>query len=321
MARLAWRRVATCSPQAVTLLRAAAIDGLHPRGWLTIELASLSPDESVAALEEVIADGLLSALPDVDAVSARNGTNTSTGRYWFVHGLIRDVLLDQIGPEQRRAFHRRAAELLAERRSGGDLVPAGDIARHYLLAAPSFGRGPAIKWLRAAAASAVRNSAYDRASSKLASALALISDDADDDETAAELLIERGRVLSTYIHQGEGRILLDRAIERARRSGRTDLAAIAALEIGGVLAMGDVSDPSIADVLSAALQGSGLRTLTYAPSCSPAWRSCATGTRLSLSGRQCAMKPTVWQQAPARPSGPGSASIGIGHATSTPTRS
>lgn len=257
LARLAWRRVATCSPQAVTLLRAAAIDGLHPRGWLTIELASLSPDESVAALEEVIADGLLSALPDVDAVSARNGTNTSTGRYWFVHGLIRDVLLDQIGPEQRRTFHRRAAELLAERRSGGDLVPAGDIARHYLLAAPSFGRGPAIKWLRAAAASAVRNSAYDRASSKLASALALISDDADDDETAAELLIERGRVLSTYIHQGEGRILLDRAIERARRSGRTDLAAIAALEIGGVLAMGDVSDPSIADVLSAALQELG----------------------------------------------------------------
>lgn len=111
--------------------------------------------------------------------------------------------------------------------------------------------------MRAAAASAVRNSAYDRASSKLASALALISDDADDDETAAELLIERGRVLSTYIHQGEGRILLDRAIERARRSGRTDLAAIAALEIGGVLAMGDVSDPSIADVLSAALQELG----------------------------------------------------------------
>ncbi|MEZ5372703.1 MAG: BTAD domain-containing putative transcriptional regulator [Microthrixaceae bacterium] len=247
VARLAWRRISNCSPQAVALLKAAAIDGLRPRGWLTVELSGLSPDEAADALSEVIADGLLRQVTDP-------GTS---GRYAFVHGLIRSVLLVEIGPEHRCALHRKAAELLVQRRSGGDLVRPGDIARHYLAAAPSVGRGPAIEWLTESATSAERNSAYDRASTELDAALGLVSGDADDDELAAELLIERGRVLSTYIHQGEGRKLLERAIERARRAGRADLVATAAMEVGGVLAMGDTTDPTVAELLEDALEGLG----------------------------------------------------------------
>ena len=137
--------------------------------------------------------------------------------------------------------------------AGGDVVGAGDIARHYLAAAPLVGRAPAIDWLRTSADSAVRNSAYERADAELAAALALVSDDADDDVLAAELLIERGRVWSTFVHEGDGRALLHSAITRARRAGRLDLAALAALHVGGVLPMGDASDPSIPALVTDAL--------------------------------------------------------------------
>lgn len=257
LARLAWRRISSCSAPAIALLRAAAIDGLRPKGWLMLELAALDPGDADAALSEVIADGLLRPMADVESTRFSGESAPATDRYQFVHGLIRTTLLGDIGPEHRRALHQRAAELLEQRRTAGDLVRPGDIARHYLAAAPSAGRGPAIAWLRESAASAVRNSAYERASSELTSALGLTSSDADDDELAAKLLIERGRVLSTYVHQGDGRALLELAIQRARRAGRADLAAVAALEVGGVLAMGDVTDPSIERVVTDALDHLG----------------------------------------------------------------
>lgn len=253
LARLARRRIARCSPEAVTMLQAAAITGARPRGWLTAALSGLDADAAASALGELLDDGLLIRLAKSQRMDDRSDPAAVSDRYWFVHGLIRRVMLEEVGPAKRQAMHRRAAELLADRRAGGDVVGAGDIARHYLAAAPLVGRAPAIDWLRTSADSAVRNSAYERADAELAAALALVSDDADDDVLAAELLIERGRVWSTFVHEGDGRALLYSAITRARRAGRLDLAALAALHVGGVLPMGDASDPSIPALVTDAL--------------------------------------------------------------------
>lgn len=253
LARLARRRIAKRSPEAIAVLQAAAVDGLRPRSWLTAELSGLDQDVASRALVELINDGLLVRLPEAHRLDGRGDPDAVSDRYWFVHGFLRNVLLDEIGPAKRQAMHLRAAELLVARKAGGDVVGAGDIARHFLRAAPLVGRAPAIEWLRASADSAIRNAAYERAEAELASALELVSNEAEDDELAAELLIERGRVWSTFVHEGDGRAMLDEAIARARRAGRSDLAALAALHVGGVLPMGDASDPSIATVVTDAL--------------------------------------------------------------------
>ncbi|MEZ5380300.1 MAG: BTAD domain-containing putative transcriptional regulator [Microthrixaceae bacterium] len=252
LSRVAWRRIARRSKEAIALLRAAAIDGLRPQGWLMVELSGLDHDVAAAALAEVLQDGLL--LPTTPDSEDEPGAND---RYWFTHGLLQRSLLEEIGPALCQAQHRRAAELMVARREAGNAIASGAIAAQFLKAAPLAGRGPAIDWLVRSADSSVGDSAYDRAMAELRHALSLVSDSSEDDELAAELLTQLGTITSTYVHEGDGRAVLIEAIGRARRAGRVDLVARAALQVGGVLPAGEAPDPIAEELIGGALAGLG----------------------------------------------------------------
>ena len=89
------------------MLQAAAVDGARPRGWLTAALSGLDADAAASALGELLDDGLLIRLAKSQRMDDRSDPAAVSDRYWFVHGLIRRVMLEEIGPAKRQAMHRR----------------------------------------------------------------------------------------------------------------------------------------------------------------------------------------------------------------------
>lgn len=91
-------KVAACSPPAEALLAAAAV--LGDRGQLAhlVALAGTDLDDPVAALDDVVAAGLLVVPPDEGTVQ-------------FAHPLVRAAVYHELTPGRRATLHRRAATI------------------------------------------------------------------------------------------------------------------------------------------------------------------------------------------------------------------
>ena len=108
------------------LLSAAAVIGRSFDFDTLREVSGRSEEETVAGLEEVMAQGLVAEAP---SASARQGPV-----YDFSHDKLRALVHDETSLARRRLVHRRVAETLEARarghREAGAL--AGTIAHHYL---------------------------------------------------------------------------------------------------------------------------------------------------------------------------------------------
>jgi DNA-binding CsgD family transcriptional regulator/tetratricopeptide (TPR) repeat protein/type II secretory pathway predicted ATPase ExeA len=124
----------------VALLERVFPLGEHARA--VARLASVCGDIDLAQLEAwPVALGL-------DASAVQDGFDrlvradllrpTPSGRYEFVHDLVRETLYDDLGPAERRRLHRVAAQSLLEQRSRGEPVDLVELARHLSLC--SLGR-------------------------------------------------------------------------------------------------------------------------------------------------------------------------------------
>jgi nucleoside-triphosphatase THEP1/tetratricopeptide (TPR) repeat protein len=227
------RRLAWLPPAATELLRVAALLGDELDPPLLAEIAG----EPLAAVASALA-------------AARAARVTRPDR--FAHPLVREVLHAQLGPADRLRWHARIGALLAGRCRAGAIGPAA-AARHLLAAAEVGGEaGPALEFARLAAADAVRRLGYEDAVRLLSAALALAGPDGD----RGELLCALGEAALATGDWDRARAAYAEATELARRAGRAELLAAAALGVAG--GRGgfeiDLRDPDRVAVLTEALQ-------------------------------------------------------------------
>jgi tetratricopeptide (TPR) repeat protein len=114
-------RLGRLSPLAVTLVTTAAVLGQACSFDVLADVADISEQEALAALDEVLHGSLLREAGD---------------NYQFAHDKIREVAYSEAGAARRRVFHRRALEVLQR-----DGAPAAELAHHALAASidePAF---------------------------------------------------------------------------------------------------------------------------------------------------------------------------------------
>jgi tetratricopeptide (TPR) repeat protein len=194
---------------------------------------------------------VLSAVVDVRPLDLRNQLDDATRagvvrdvgerRVAFAHAVVRRALQDELAPERATALHRRIGEALADRNHGGEGAPAAEIAHHLLVSADAATAGRAVRWARAAADHARRETAFENAVWFLTRAIDLLDrfpPDRDVEltaDTACELRLEAAEA-----HDRAGEFAArDRryleAADLAQKLGRADLFVRAALGYGGRL--------------------------------------------------------------------------------------
>jgi tetratricopeptide (TPR) repeat protein len=214
-----------------------------------LRLAALIGDELDPPLLAEVSGEPLAA---VAAALAAGRAARVAGHDRFAHPLVREVLDAQLGPADRSRWHARVGALLARRYEAGTVGPAA-AARHLLAAAELGGETePAVEFARLAAADAVRRAGYEDAVRLLSAALAL----ADPDRDRGELLCALGEAALAAGDPARARAAYAEATGLARRTGRAELLAAAALGLAG--GQGgfeiDLRDPDRVAVLTEALR-------------------------------------------------------------------
>lgn len=110
-------RLQGLSPQATDMLTAAAVIGRPCRFERLCQIATLSENEGLMALDQLLPGRLLSEMAD------------HNHRYQFAHDKIRDVAYTEAGDARRRIYHRRAFQALEQ-----DQAAAAELAHHALAA-------------------------------------------------------------------------------------------------------------------------------------------------------------------------------------------
>jgi tetratricopeptide (TPR) repeat protein len=185
-------------------LRAASVIGAQFRVSTLARVVGGSPSEVLELLDATVRAGLVAAAGD-------------SGRFAFVHALVRDTLSSEIAANERAQLHLLIAEAL-EQEYGEDAEPhLAEIAHHFLQAATAGGAPRAVEFAARAAERAIAQFAYDEAAQLYDRAI----------DVAAALPADDGR--SWELHHGlcealmragdieRSRAALQTAIEHARR--------------------------------------------------------------------------------------------------------
>jgi tetratricopeptide (TPR) repeat protein len=248
------RRLERLSAETGGVLQAAAV----------LDAGSLAVDSVLLAAVSGHAPGELAALLE-PAVDARLLLDDD-GRFRFPHALIAETLRARTGHVDRLSMHRRAGAALTARWRAG-IGSAADPAHHLVRAArlgglPSYATD-AVSLARQAAAEAMRRTAYEAAVAWLRECLelqrsVLLPDESNgppDGLDTAELLCELGDAHLAAGDMMSSRKVFHEAADVARRTGRPDLLARAALGVtGGTTSFEvDLTRPDRADLLEDAL--------------------------------------------------------------------
>jgi AAA ATPase domain len=203
-----------------------------------------------------------------DAVHAGLVRDATDERLAFAHAVVRRTLQEELPADRTAGLHRRIADVLAER---ADLSSPAEIAHHYLtaadtqLAAEAASGGAvggadaattaalAVRWGRAAADQARRETAFEGAVWFLDRVVAVHDRAGTDEPLACELRLELAEA-----HDRAGEFTArDRrhleAAELARAIDRTDLFTRAALGYGGRLPAAAPPNPTAQGLLEEAL--------------------------------------------------------------------
>jgi len=183
-------RLARLSPPAGTLVTAAAVLGQGCSFDVLAQVADISEQQALAALDEVLHGALL---------------REAGGTYQFAHDKIREVAYSEAGAARRQVFHRRALEVL--KREGAALA---ELAHHALAASIDE---PAFELSVAAGDAALRVLAAREALEHYTRALA-IAERRGWTKHFADLHIRFGKAFSSLAQWAEERRELEAAIER-----------------------------------------------------------------------------------------------------------
>ena len=197
---------------------------------LLVEVADLSPEELMTAAGEAISERLVTDLGD--------------GRYSFSHALVRDTLYDEASPAQRAALHERIGLALEEICGDEPEARLGELAHHFLSAAPRGDIARAIDYAERAGAQAMDQLAYEEAAELYERALEVLelSDEPDETRRCALLLALGGARMSAG-NFADSRQAYERAAASARALGDTDRLVGAAMGIALLSEAGVVDEP------------------------------------------------------------------------------
>lgn len=216
-------RVAGLDPSHRDLLRTAAVAGPSFELDLVAHAAGVAPEEALDGL-----DGLLS----VGLVTEATGAPAHPHRHRFAHDVVRRAVYEQLSEARRRTLHTRMADAVEELRAADLGGYSRALADHRAAGAAPWGDRRAVRWGWLAADHATENHEPSEAVRLHQGALDHVP--VDDHELRAEALTRLGLAQVRAGHPNGDRTLLDGAIQ-ARRCGRLDIAAEAAIGLGEVV--------------------------------------------------------------------------------------
>jgi tetratricopeptide (TPR) repeat protein len=204
------RRLDNLGPDALDVLRVAAIIGRDFDAKLLEQATELEEDRFLAALDEALAAGLI----DESA-----GTR---GAYSFSHALIRETLCESMSAPRRARVHRRVGLALEKM---GAVGRANALAHHFTRAADPEDAERAIRYALQAGEEAIRVLAHEQAAEHYAGALEVLGRfDPGNHAQRCTLLLDLGEALV-------------RSGERPRAWGIFREAAAVATELGDAQAL------------------------------------------------------------------------------------
>ncbi|MEA2151380.1 MAG: eukaryotic-like serine/threonine-protein kinase [Solirubrobacteraceae bacterium] len=235
------QRILRLGATAREALATAAVIGTRFDLGVLEALLPASADELIAALEEAVGAGLVHEAEDeVDS-------------FEFSHALVREALVEQHGASRRtRLHHRIGAALLAT----GAADPAV-LAHHFYEGRTVDGGAQALLHALAAGEAATRSLAHEEAAGHYRRALAVLDMGAAPDEAQrCDVLLALGRV---ELREGNpaARATFAQAAELARRAGRPEQLARAALGFSGRHIEAGIVDEEAIALLQEALVAAG----------------------------------------------------------------
>lgn len=234
-------RLAGYGEETRALAQAAALVGNPFDAMLAGEATDLRPEQVAAAVDELLADYLIEAVPN------------DPGLFEFSHPLLAEATRSLIPAGSLPVRHRAIAEALEHRQDRGAPVDIAVLAHHWAEAGRAGDLHRAVECLRQAAGDARRRFGYETAARHLRRAIALQQQQGGSPETAASLHLELAGTENAAGDVNAAKAACVAAADAARVTDRADLLADAAIEYGGDIPMAeDVVDEHVLTLLSEA---------------------------------------------------------------------
>ncbi len=215
------RRLSRLSATTNRLLSVASVVGTEYELGVVQVAVGFDEDSVLSALEEATRAGLVA---DVAGWALRQR---------FTHGLVRDVLYDELSPGRRAQLHRRVGEAI-ELASVGSPDDLPELARHFVAAAAIGGAPKAVAYATRAGKQALTQLAHDDAARHFRQGLdlvELIPVEPGDEELATrlrcDLLMSLGEAQKRCGDPSHRQTLLDAAALAAELGDAERLAAAA----------------------------------------------------------------------------------------------
>jgi tetratricopeptide (TPR) repeat protein len=245
--RAAWR---SAIPLAVKDVIARRLAGLSAETRELLGLAAVSGRDFALDLLEGATDlsreAIAARLGEAERAREIRPHPSQPDRFRIVHGLIQEVLCEELGAARRRAHHRRLAQALDTLVAARIDPPLAQLAHHWCLGASAEDAGRVASASLAAAGAALSRLAYDEAGALCRRALATLDGlHATAPEARCDLL---GLLVRAEFYAGNGpgwRGALKEALEIARRIGTPQRLAPVAIELGEIV-MGVVDPQAVA---------------------------------------------------------------------------
>jgi DNA-binding SARP family transcriptional activator len=199
--------------------------------------------ELLDILDEAISERIVAEVPGMP------------DRLHFSHGLIRDVLYEELGASRRRRLHARAGEAL-EALHAADLDPhLAELAHHCFEAGSTGDPRKALEYARLAGVRAAAQLAYEEAARLYELGIRVLqSVGLTDEASRCELTLALADARLRAGDEEDAKATFRRAAEIARRIGDAEALGRAALGYGGLMVwMAARGDPHLIPLLEEAL--------------------------------------------------------------------
>jgi hypothetical protein len=209
------------------------------------------------AVADADAERLLEALEEAQA--ARVIAPAGPSRYRFSHVLISDALVDGLSASRRLRLHRRVGEALERAYAGRLEHRLGELAHHFLEAAPAGDVERGIRYAVAAAEHASGRLAYDESARMYERGLGALELLAADDARRCDMLLALGEAHHRAGAHRRANVAFRQAASLARELRSPERLSRAALGYGGPRGSFGVVDHELVSLLEEALATLGRR--------------------------------------------------------------
>ena len=203
------------------------------------------------AVADVDAERLLEALDEAQA--ARVIAMTGPGRYRFAHVLISDALVDGLSASRRLRLHKRVGDALERAYAGRLEHRLGELAHHFLEAAPAGDAERGVRYAIAAAEHAGGRLAYEEAARMYERALDALELVPVNGARRCDLLLALGEAHHRAGAHRRANAAFRQAAALARELRSAERLARAALGYGGPRGSFGVVDQELVTLLEEAL--------------------------------------------------------------------